>query len=154
MFNKKPMDRDYPGSPATNPPAYTPEPAPPSGYSPETTTASSTTPDPANAPGTGTFLAEGTTFKGKANVAGTMRIEGKADGEIESSEAIVVGKTGNVQANLNTRRAVLSGRFNGKIQATDRVEMQSGSHVEADVHAKNMVMEDGVQYSGNCRIGQ
>jgi cytoskeletal protein CcmA (bactofilin family) len=152
MFNKKPTDREYPQTPGALPPPFVPEPSPAPPARPETTTAatSSTT----TAAGAGTFLAEGTTFEGKAHIAGTMRVEGKADGEIEATESIVVGRTGIVQANLKTRRAVLNGRFQGTINATDRVEMQTGSRVDAEVHAKNMVMEDGVQYSGNCRIGQ
>jgi cytoskeletal protein CcmA (bactofilin family) len=157
MFNKKPnSERDFPGMPSMTPPSYVPEPTPLNTPATTTTTASvdTLTTNPAAAAGAGTFLAEGTTFQGKANIAGTMRIEGKADGELEATDSIVVGRSGLVQANLKTRRAVLNGRFQGKILAADRVEMQAGSRVEADVHAKNMVMEDGVQFTGNCKIGQ
>jgi len=157
MFNKKPnSDRDFPGMPSMTPPAYVPDPTPlntPVNSAPTATT-DTPTPAPATAGGAGTFLAEGTTFQGKANIAGTMRIEGKADGDLEATDSIVVGRSGVVQATLKTRRAVLNGRFQGKINASDRVEMQAGSRVEADVHAKNMVMEDGVQFTGNCKIGQ
>jgi cytoskeletal protein CcmA (bactofilin family) len=155
MFNKKPTD--YTGS---TPDTYAPEPTPiqngpnaPTSYATPAAAANTTTTPAATAASAGTFLAEGTSFTGKANIAGTMRIEGKADGELEATESIVVGRTGLVQANLKTRRAVVNGRFQGKIHATDRVEMQSGSRVEADVHAKHMVMEDGVQFRGNCQIG-
>jgi cytoskeletal protein CcmA (bactofilin family) len=47
----------------------------------------------------------------------------------------------------------VNGRLNGKIHATDRVELQSGGRVEAEIRAKNMVMEDGVRFEGNCHIG-
>jgi cytoskeletal protein CcmA (bactofilin family) len=156
MFNKKPnSDRDFPGMPSMTPPSYVPDPTP-------LNTPANTAHTPASAEvstasaaaGAGTFFADGTTFTGKAHIAGTMRIEGKADGELEATDSIVVGRSGVVQANLKTRRAVLNGRFQGKINATDRVEMQAGSRVEADVHAKNMVMEDGVQFTGNCKVGQ
>lgn len=159
MFNKKQTtDRDYAGVPLT-PPMYTPEPT-------NTMTTTSTTPTTHTSPSTttttatntgsnaSTFLADGTSFQGKAQITGTMRIEGKADGDLEATESIIVGKSGLVQANLKTRRAVLNGRFTGKIDAADRVELQNGSRVEAEIHAKNMVMEDGVQFSGNCRVGQ
>lgn len=158
MFNKKQTtDRDYTGVPLT-PPMYAPEPTHITPTSQHTTTEPTTTPTPTastnNASNASTFLADGTTFTGKAQIAGTMRIEGKADGELEATESIIVGKSGLVQANLKTRRAVLNGRFSGKIDAVDRVELQNGSRVEAEIHAKNMVMEDGVQFSGNCRVGQ
>ncbi|MFN8177601.1 MAG: polymer-forming cytoskeletal protein [bacterium] len=159
MFNKKQTtDRDYTATPYT-PPMYTPEPptpTAPTSHTPETMTTNPTAPNPnANqATSASTFLADGTTFQGNAHINGTMRIEGKADGDLEATESIVVGKTGLVQANLKTRRAVLNGKFSGKIDASDRVELQAGSRVDAEIHAKNMVMEDGVQFSGNCRVGQ
>jgi cytoskeletal protein CcmA (bactofilin family) len=98
-------------------------------------------------------LAAGARFVGKANVSGTIRVEGEAQGEIEAADSVIVGSTGNVQAQVLARRAVVNGRFQGKIAAREGVEFQSGSHVEADIKAKNMVMEDGVRFSGNCEIG-
>jgi len=103
--------------------------------------------------GAATVLAEGSKFVGKANVAGTFRVEGAAEGTIETADTLVVGSTGGVQADVQVRRAVVNGRFQGKITAREGVEFQSGSQVEADVKAKNMVMEDGVRFSGNCEIG-
>lgn len=103
--------------------------------------------------GAATVLSEGSKFVGKANVAGTFRVEGDAEGTIETADSLVVGNTGTVQADVQVRRAVVNGRFQGKIQAREGVEFQSGSQVEADVKAKNMVMEDGVRFRGNCEIG-
>jgi cytoskeletal protein CcmA (bactofilin family) len=101
-----------------------------------------------------TVLGDGTRFVGKAEVEGTLRVEGTVDGEIHTTDTLVVGKTGNLKATANTNRAVLNGTFKGKIEASDRVEMQSGSHVEADVEASNMLMEEGVHFRGNCKIGK
>lgn len=148
MFNKK-QDMNEPNS--DQPMGSAPAGMPPS---------SGLTPVPASpsvapsSPGATTLLAEGCSFDGKAKVAGSLRIEGVADGEIDASDSVVVGKSGNVHADVRTRRAVLNGRFHGKIEAEDCVEMQSGSNVEAEVHARNMVMEDGVQFEGNCKIGK
>ncbi len=104
--------------------------------------------------GAATILAEGAKFVGTSNVSGTYRVEGVAEGEIQASESLVVGKTGNVQAKVKTPRAVLNGKFDGKIDASDRVELQAGSRVQGDIKAKNMVMEDGVSFQGNCQIGK
>ena len=104
--------------------------------------------------GAATILAEGAKFVGNANVAGTYRVEGVAEGEIQASESLVVGKSGQVEAKVKTPRAVLNGRFDGKIEASDRVELQAGSRVQGDIKAKNMVMEDGVRFQGNCVIGK
>jgi cytoskeletal protein CcmA (bactofilin family) len=103
--------------------------------------------------GASTVLADGSRFVGKANVSGTFRVEGHAEGEIEAADTVVVGSTGRVQAEVQARRTVVNGQFKGKIAAREGVEFQAGSQVEADVKAKNMVMEDGVSFRGNCEIG-
>jgi cytoskeletal protein CcmA (bactofilin family) len=134
-------------SPPTPPP---PGPGKPAATTPSKSSSSSSSTTPA---GASTVLAEGSRFTGTANVAGTFRVEGNAEGEIDAADNFVVGKTGDVEAKVNTRRAVLNGHFRGKIEASDRVELQSGSRVEADIKARNMVMEDGVQFRGDCQIG-
>ena len=101
-----------------------------------------------------TVLSEGSRFEGNADVRGTLRIEGNVDGELNATDTVVVGKTGEAQATVRAGRAILNGSFKGKIEAADRVEMQAGSHVEADVTAANMVMEDGVHFRGNCKVGK
>lgn len=145
MFNKR-QDMNEQG----NPSAQSVPTAPPQSHGNPPPAA----PAASQAGGAATLLADGCSFEGTAKVSGTLRIEGKAQGEINATESVVIGKSGQVDADVSTRRAVLNGRFRGKIEAEDCVEMQSGSNVEAQIHARNMVMEDGVQFEGNCKIGK
>lgn len=151
MFSKKTnYDRVDMGVPSDSPPAV----------GSQAEGVGDTSRSPSEAPGNpshasaDTVLGDGTRFVGKAEVEGTLRIEGTVDGEIHTSDTLVVGKTGNLKATVDTTRAVLNGTFKGKIEAKDRVEMQSGSHVEADVEASNMLTEEGVHFRGNCKIGK
>lgn len=100
-----------------------------------------------------TVIAEGCNFTGKATVTGTLRVEGRAQGEVKATDSVVVGRTGRLEANVITNRAVFNGTYNGRVEAKDRVELQNGSRVEGDIVAPNMVMEDGVFFRGNCQIG-
>jgi cytoskeletal protein CcmA (bactofilin family) len=151
MFQKnRQPEHGTPGGYGTTGSSYEPSPAPAASEpapNPNRTTATETM------AGAATVLSEGSKFVGKANVAGTFRVEGSAEGTIETADTLVVGSTGGVQAEVQVRRAVVNGRFQGKINAREGVEFQSGSHVDADVKAKNMVMEDGVRFRGNCEIG-
>ena len=74
-------------------------------------------------------------------------------GKIETTDSLVVAKTGEVEAQIKARRAIVNGHLTGQIHATDRVELQSGGRVDAEIRAKNMVMEDGVRFEGHCQIG-
>jgi cytoskeletal protein CcmA (bactofilin family) len=147
MFNKRNQERDEMTNPTpVNKPAESsaePTPTP----RPSSPTASSST------SGAATVLAEGCKFDGKANVDGTFRVEGDVQGEIHTTDSLVVAKSGDVEAEVRARRAIVNGRFQGKIHADDRVELQSGGRVDAEIRAKNMVMEDGVKFEGHCHIG-
>jgi cytoskeletal protein CcmA (bactofilin family) len=140
MFNKKNPEREEMNEPKMNEPT----PLTPSHSSPSTTTPLG---------GATTVLAEGCTFDGTANVEGTLRIEGQVRGEIDTTESLVVAKCGDVEAQAKVRHAIVNGRFQGKIHADDCVELQSGGRVDAEIRAKNMVMEDGVRFEGHCKIG-
>jgi cytoskeletal protein CcmA (bactofilin family) len=157
MFNKKANERDdMPGATSVPPTASESSGASAATPTPSSNPApSSSSSSTSNAPTSGavTVLAEGCKFTGTADVSGTFRIEGKAEGTLKAADDLVVGKTGDVKAEVTARRATLNGKLRGKIEATDRVELQTGSDVEADIKAKNMVMEDGVQYRGNLQIG-
>ena len=139
MFNKRNNEREDMNTP--NEPSNTPNPTPASQPAPATGNAATT------------VLAEGCQFDGKANVQGTLRVEGNVKGNIDASDSLVVAKSGEVKAEAKVRRAVVNGRFEGKIDAADCVELQSGGRVEAEIKAKNMVMEDGAQFEGHCKIG-
>ncbi len=151
MFTKKTnYDRVDVGAPSDTPPPVGTQ----TGGTTDTGRAPSEAPVHSSHTGADTVLGDGTRFVGKAEVDGTLRIEGTVDGEVHTTDTLVVGKTGNLKATVDTNRAVLNGTFKGKIEAKDRVEMQSGSHVEADVEASNMLMEEGVHFRGNCKIGK
>jgi cytoskeletal protein CcmA (bactofilin family) len=151
MFNKKTGDEqtEPAGMPDRTTPSAGSSPAPAEPAVPPAPQAKSVA-----SGGAATVLAEGAKFTGTAEVAGTLRVEGTAEGTIRAGESLVVGKSGDVQADVKTRRAVLNGRFRGKIEAEDRVEVQTGCDVEGEIQAKNMVMEDGLRFRGQVQIGE
>ena len=147
MFNKRNPERKDTMNPGDKPDS-TPATKNPTSHKPTTPSASGGAPA-----GASTVLAEGCKFEGQANVEGTFRIEGNVKGKIETTDSLVVAKTGEVEAQIKARRAIVNGRLTGQIHATDRVELQSGGRVDAEIRAKNMVMEDGVRFEGPCQIG-
>jgi cytoskeletal protein CcmA (bactofilin family) len=82
-----------------------------------------------------------------------MRIDGNFEGELISDNGeLVVGKTGNVKATINVRSAVIEGRVNGNIKASDKVELKQNAHLTGDLQAKTLVVEKGVVFVGKCNV--
>ena len=99
------------------------------------------------------ILAQGCKFDGKIEVRGTLRIEGEFKGDIGTPESLVIGKTGVVHAKVRVKNAIIGGQLYGNIVAENKIELQSGSHVEGDIKTKRLVIDEGVFFEGNCSMG-
>ena len=104
--------------------------------------------------GSASILGAGSHFEGKVRTQGTLRVEGDLVGEAECRDTLEVGKTGVVKANLNVKDAVIAGKVFGNIRASSRIELQSGSHLEGDIVTKRLVIDEGVFFEGNCKMGE
>ncbi len=99
------------------------------------------------------ILAQGCKFEGKVQVSGTFRVEGEFKGDIGTPENLIIGKTGVVNGSINVKNAMIGGKLYGNITAENKIELQSGSHVEGDITTKRLVIDEGVFYEGNCSMG-
>jgi cytoskeletal protein CcmA (bactofilin family) len=99
------------------------------------------------------IIAQGCSFEGTIDVKGTLRIEGEFKGNIGMPESLVVGKTGVVRASVKVKNAIIGGQFYGDIEAENKIELQSGSHLEGDIKTKRLVIDEGVFFEGNCSMG-
>ena len=109
---------------------------------------------PAPGGGNASILGSGSHFTGTVKVKGTLRVEGEFDGEVECQETLEVGRTGIVRANLKVRDAVIAGKVFGNVSASSRIELQGGSHLEGDIVTKRLVIDEGVFFEGNCKMGE
>jgi cytoskeletal protein CcmA (bactofilin family) len=99
------------------------------------------------------ILAQGCRFKGEIEVGGIFRIEGEFDGRIRTPEQLVVGKTGVVKGDMHVKNAIIGGKVTGNITAENKIELQSGSHLEGDIKTRRLVIDEGVFFEGNCSMG-
>ena len=90
------------------------------------------------------IIAEGCSFNGSISVKGSIRVDGEFDGKLSVSETLVVGKSGKIKAEVETRRATIAGILSGEINAQEGVKLQAGSHFEGNIFTKNLIIEEGV----------
>ena len=99
------------------------------------------------------ILAQGCKFDGKVEANGTFRIEGEFKGTIGTPENLIIGKSGMVNAAVKVKNAIIGGQLFGNIVAENKIELQSGSHVEGDIKTKRLVIDEGVFFEGTCSMG-
>jgi cytoskeletal protein CcmA (bactofilin family) len=100
------------------------------------------------------ILGKGCKFKGTIEVEGTLRIDSEFEGVVNCPETLVVGKTGVVKAEVNVKNAIIGGKVIGNVTATNKIELQSGSHIEGDITTNRLVIDEGVFFEGSCKMGE
>lgn len=98
------------------------------------------------------FLGKGTSFTGKLRVNGNVRIDGSFEGEIEVSESLIVGKTGVIKGQVKAKGAILGGKLEGNIFASEKIELQSGARLTGDMVCRSLMIQEGVYFEGNCKM--
>jgi len=98
------------------------------------------------------FLGKGASFKGIITYEGSIRIDGKVEGEIISKGVLIVGEFADIQADITVASLVCAGKINGKVQASDRVHLQSTATLTGAIHTPNLVIDQGVAFNGQCEM--
>ncbi|HEX6792068.1 MAG TPA: polymer-forming cytoskeletal protein [Candidatus Krumholzibacteria bacterium] len=99
------------------------------------------------------MLGQGCKIKGDIELQGTIRIDGQFEGSISCPDTLIIGKSGIVKAEVKVKNAVIGGKLVGNIAAANKIELQSGSHVEGDIQTARLVIDEGVFFEGNCKMG-
>ncbi len=100
------------------------------------------------------FLDEGTEFSGELRFRDTLRVDGRARGKIVSDNTLIIGETGQVDAEIDCAVISIRGRVTGTLRGRQRIELLSGCRVQATLVSPKLVVEDGAFFQGDCRMGE
>lgn len=89
---------------------------------------------------------------GTVKSAGSVRVDGKLDGELHCEKDAWIGKSATVKGNLNASSVIVEGTVNGNIVARDRIELKATARLTGDIKAKRLVVEDGVTFVGRSEV--
>jgi cytoskeletal protein CcmA (bactofilin family) len=100
-----------------------------------------------------TLLAKGVLIKGEIRVEGTVRIDGRLEGEIHTKGTVVIGEDGVVQGTVSAGIFINSGKVKATITASERVQLLKTGMLIGEVHTPNFAMEDGAKFQGLSDMG-
>ena len=98
------------------------------------------------------FLGEGTNFKGVLNFDGAINIDGKVEGEINSRDALIVGRHADISAQIKVGAIYIKGTIKGDISATERIEIFPSGKVFGNIKTPVLIIEEGVIFEGSCEM--
>ncbi len=99
------------------------------------------------------FIGEGSEIEGKYTFTGTgtVLLNGKFQGEITTTDVLVIGEKAVANATIRGRSVVIMGKVVGSIHASERVELKAAARVFGELEAPVVVLEEGALFEGQCR---
>jgi cytoskeletal protein CcmA (bactofilin family) len=99
------------------------------------------------------FMDEGTEFIGELRFRDTFRIDGKLKGKVVSEHTLIVGESGQVEAEIDCAVISIKGTLSGRVHARQRIELLAGARVQATLVSPRLVIEEGAVFQGQCDMG-
>jgi cytoskeletal protein CcmA (bactofilin family) len=100
------------------------------------------------------FIGEGTSFKGSLTFEGTVRVDGKLEGEVITKDTLLIGSSAEVRADIQAGALVIGGSVYGNVTAEKKIELHSGARLYGNIITPSLVIDEGVVFEGNCTMGR
>jgi cytoskeletal protein CcmA (bactofilin family) len=98
------------------------------------------------------FIDKDTEITGDIRFKDSFRIDGKFKGKILSGGSLIVGETGEVEADIEAESISINGRIKGSLNARDRIEIFSQGRVTGKLVTPKLIIEEGAFFQGSCQM--
>jgi len=98
------------------------------------------------------FVGEEVTFKGTIRYQGTVRVDGRLEGEIYTDGNLIIGQKAVITAKIEAGTVTCQGRINGEILAKNRVKLLSPAVFDGTIATPLLSMDEGVMFNGSCNM--
>ncbi|MDB5082729.1 MAG: hypothetical protein JWP00_4653 [Chloroflexi bacterium] len=99
-----------------------------------------------------TSIGSSVSMQGVLKAEGNIRIDGLFEGKIETAGNVIVGRTGQVAADIVARNVLVAGKVKGNILAHDRLEIIASGKVLGDIESITLYIEEGGRHHGQTRM--
>ncbi|RJQ84228.1 MAG: polymer-forming cytoskeletal protein [Desulfobacteraceae bacterium] len=100
-----------------------------------------------------TLLGRDTSIEGTLTFQETIRVDGHIKGRLVSAGGtLIVGENAVLDADIQVAVAIVRGRINGRLDATQRIEIYAPAQVNGDICAPIVAIDSGVHFNGNCKM--
>ena len=91
-------------------------------------------------------------FRGIIHYNGTVRIDGRVEGEIHTDGVLLIGKDAVIKATVTAGVVVSCGRIFGDVTATESVKLLAPAVLKGSVTTPVLAMEEGVCFKGSLEV--
>jgi len=98
------------------------------------------------------FLGKGTEFKGVLSFEGTIRVDGRVEGEVLSKDTLIAGDEAHLQGEISVGTIISSGKIVGNVTASQKVHILAPGVIEGNIKTPKLIIEEGVTFDGKCEM--
>src|SRR5690606_10801234 len=99
------------------------------------------------------FVGHGTSLTGDTTFQMMLRVDGHLTGTVSSDGGtLIVGNTGQLDANVSVAIANVNGQINGDVLATEKIYLGRSARVVGNIMTPKLVMEEGAILEGGCSM--
>jgi cytoskeletal protein CcmA (bactofilin family) len=99
-----------------------------------------------------TILGAGTIFSGNIESTGTIRIDGRVDGDVKAAGDVFVGTTAVIKGAISAANVQLAGTVEGNIKASGLLQILSTAKLFGDISVNSFVADEGAFFQGKCTM--
>ena len=98
------------------------------------------------------FIDQGSSFEGKLSFKDTVRIDGHFTGDISSENTLIIGETGEIEANIRSKTVIISGSVSGDIVAGTKVVLHKSARMQGNIDSPSLMVEEGAAFNGQVKM--
>lgn len=100
------------------------------------------------------FLGVGTEYKGKLDFVGTVRIDGRFEGEISTDGDLVLGRKANIVGKVTVGRLTSCGRIEGTVTVREMTVLEKTATLIGSLSTPALSMDNGAVLQGDITMTQ
>ena len=98
------------------------------------------------------YLGSDALFRGTLSFEGTVRIDGKFEGQVDTNDTLVIGETGDMKADVNVGTLVCKGKLNGAVIASKKIELHPASKITGNIQTPALSIDLGATIDGRLNM--
>ncbi len=98
------------------------------------------------------FVGEEVAFKGTIRYQGTVRVDGRLEGEIYTDGNLIIGQKAVITAKIEAGTVTCQGKITGEVVAKNRVKLLSPAVFDGTITTPSLSMDEGVMFNGSCNM--
>ena len=100
-----------------------------------------------------TFIEQGCEITGEMRFRESVRIEGRAEGELRAGGVVIVGEPAEIQASIRAETVIVHGTVDGDSRARRKITLHKTARVVGELQTAGIVIEEGARFKGCIVIG-